>query len=158
MKIILEGCDGTGKTTLAKKLVQHYGLDYVHVNRDDPTTYEFYSQTMKKTNVIWDRHFIGEMVYPSVFKRKPNLKMVDFENLLQQSKENKIIILVLTAGEDRLAETNKRDEFPEVLKNLYLINGQFIAIADIYKIPMINVFETSFEDIIKVIEKGGNIV
>jgi hypothetical protein len=98
------------------------------------------------------------MVYPSVFKRKPNLKMVDFENLLQQSKENKIIILVLTAGEDRLAETNKRDEFPEVLKNLYLINGQFIAIADIYKIPMINVFETSFEDIIKVIEKGGNIV
>ena len=36
MKIILEGCDGTGKTTLAKLLAEKYGLDICHCTAEDP--------------------------------------------------------------------------------------------------------------------------
>lgn len=158
MKIILEGCDGTGKTTLAKKLQERYGIDYVHINRQDPTSYEFYSQTLGKTDIIWDRHFVGEMIYPTVFKRKPNLRMADFENLLAKAKEQNIVILILTAGEEQLiASSKKRPEYEEVVKNLITINGQFIAIADIYQIPLINVFEMTFDEIVKIIEKGGKL-
>jgi thymidylate kinase len=158
MRIILEGCDGTGKTTLAKKLQERYGIDYVHVNRQDPTSYEFYNQTLSKTDVIWDRHFIGEMIYPTVFKRKPNLRMADFESLLTKARQEKVVILILTAGEEQLiASSKKRPEYEEVVKNLITINGQFVAIADVYQLPIINVFEMTFDDIVKIIEKGGNI-
>jgi thymidylate kinase len=157
MKIILEGCDGTGKTTLAKKLQDRYGIDYVHINRADPSTYEFYSQTLAKTDVIWDRHFIGEMVYPTVFFRKGNLNMVKFEELLNQAKKENVVILVLTVDKETLIKNNDRPEYPEVIKNLMLIDSQFVAIADIYNIPVIDVFKTKFEDIVKVIEKGTKI-
>jgi thymidylate kinase len=157
MKIILEGCDGTGKTTLAKKLQDHYGIDYVHVKRADPSTYEFYSQTLLKTDVIWDRHFIGEMIYPTVFKRQGNLRMAQFETLLEKARNQNVVILVLTTHKETLKKNNDRPEYPEVIKNLLLINDQFLAIADIYQIPVINVFETSFEDIVKIINKGGKI-
>ena len=159
MKIILEGCDGTGKTTLAKKLQKRYGIDYVHVNRQDPTSYEFYSQTLSKTDIIWDRHFIGEMIYPTVFKRKPNLRMADFESLLAKAREQNVVILVLNANEEQLIASSKnRPEYEEVVKNLITINSQFVAIADIYQIPIINVFDTTFDQILKIIEKGGKLI
>lgn len=157
MKIILEGCDGTGKTTLAKKLQDKYGIDYVHVTRNDPSTFEFYSQTMFKTNIVWDRHFIGEMIYPTVFNRKGNLRMAQFEILLELARSEKIVILILTADNETLIKNNNRPEYPEVIKNLLLINDQFKAFGDIYKIPIINVFKTNFDDIVKIIEKGGQV-
>jgi thymidylate kinase len=154
MRIILEGCDGTGKTTLAKKLQEKYGLDYVHVNRHDPTTHAFYTQTLFKTNVIWDRHFIGEMVYPAVFNRLPSLRMQQFESLLKQARDLKVVILILTADENQLIKSSKeRFEYKEVVKNLLMIDNQFTAIAEIYEIQMINVFEMTFDDIVKIIER-----
>ena len=48
MKVILEGCDGTGKTTLAKLLAERYGLDICHCTQYDPADYDFYSHTMRK--------------------------------------------------------------------------------------------------------------
>jgi thymidylate kinase len=152
MKIILEGCDGTGKTTLGKKLAEKYGLDYVHINRDDPTSFDFYYETMRKTNVIWDRHFIGEMIYPGIFNREPSLRMSQFEELLLQSKKRNVIVLILVAETSVLQKNNQRDEYEEVVNNLRLINGQFIALGEIYKIPIINVFKMSFDEIVKVIE------
>ena len=71
--VILDGCDGTGKTTLAKIIAAKYGWDICHCTGDDPKDYEFYRQTGKKQNVVWDRHTIGELIYPTVFNRKPEL-------------------------------------------------------------------------------------
>ena len=75
--VILDGCDGTGKTTLAKIIAAKYGWDICHCTGDDPKDYEFYRQTGKKQNVVWDRHTIGELIYPTVFNRKPELATED---------------------------------------------------------------------------------
>lgn len=48
MKIILEGADGTGKTTLAKILAERYGLDICHCTQDDPNDFIFYQQSIRK--------------------------------------------------------------------------------------------------------------
>lgn len=153
MRIILEGCDGTGKSTLAKKLQQHYGIDYVHVTRGDPTTFGFYFNTLDKVKIVWDRHFIGEMIYPAVFGRMQRLTQRDFEILLDKARVENVVILVLTVDPQQLMINNDRPEYEEVKKNLNMINDKFVTIANIYQIPVINTFKQSFEDIIKIIEE-----
>jgi hypothetical protein len=83
--------------------------------------------------------------------------MAQFEILLELARSEKMVILILTADNQTLIKNNDRPEYPEVIKNLLLINDQFKAFGDIYKIPIINVFKTSFEDIVKIIEKEREI-
>ena len=73
--LIFYGPPGTGKTTLAKKLCEKYKLMYNHVTSKDPNNYEYYLTTMKIDNTLWDRHLLGEMIYPTVYNRKGNLDL-----------------------------------------------------------------------------------
>lgn len=153
MKIILEGADGTGKTTLANKLVRTYGLSYVNVNRQDPNDFDFYKQTMRKTNVVYDRHFIGEMIYPSVFNRKGNLSKEKFEELLEFSKQENVKIIVLH-NDPKLDMVHRLDddEYDEVIKKIMQINQKFVDIAKEFNIMLIDVMKTHFDDICEMIE------
>ena len=78
MKIIIEGADGTGKTTLAKILADKYGLEICHCTQHDPADFYFYRETLRKENVIWDRHTIGELIYPLIFDRKAKITDVSY--------------------------------------------------------------------------------
>lgn len=75
--IVLEGCDGTGKTTLAKHLVEKYNGVYMHLGKLTPG-HEWETQTialkdaieMSKTKLmVMDRHFISECIYGSVYRQ-----------------------------------------------------------------------------------------
>jgi thymidylate kinase len=153
MKIIIEGADGTGKTTLSQKLLKHYNIkSYVHVNREDPNDYDFYKQTMKKTSVLFDRHFIGEMIYPKIFNRKQNLNTLTFEMLLEQSKKEQVKIIILytdnfTLEERIIQKSESHEEFEEVIQNILEINRQFLEIAAKYHIEIIDTSKVSFKDI-----------
>lgn len=66
MLIVLEGCDATGKTTLANLLAKIYNAQIVHCTAETPNTYDFfesliYSATDK--NIICDRFCYGQFVY-----------------------------------------------------------------------------------------------
>lgn len=152
MRIIIEGADGTGKTTLVKKLARTYSLDSLNINRYDPNNFNFYLETLKKTKVIFDRHFVGEMIYPKVFDRKGNLNKEDFEWLVNYSKENGIAIIILYTDESILLERQKRNEYPEVLNNIIEINRQFIEIAKKYSIPLVDVEKMNYDDICELVE------
>ena len=152
MRIIIEGADGTGKTTLVKKLAKTYGLDSLNINRYDPNNFNFYLETLKKTNVIFDRHFIGEMIYPEVFNRKENLNEEDFEWLLNYARENGIVIIILHTQEETLTKRQKPNEYPEVLNNIIEINKRFKEIAEKYFIPLIDVEQINYDDICELIE------
>lgn len=152
MRIIIEGADGTGKTTLVKKLARTYSLDSLNINRYDPNNFNFYLETLKKTKVIFDRHFVGEMIYPKVFDRKGNLNEEDFEWLVNYSKENGIAIIILYTDESILLERQKRNEYPEVLNNIIEINRQFIEIAKKYSIPLVDVEKMNYDDICELVE------
>lgn len=72
--IVLEGADGTGKTTLAKKLVEMYRGYYIHNRRHrDVWPYHLASirQALKFARlgpVIIDRHWLSECVYGTVYR------------------------------------------------------------------------------------------
>lgn len=157
MKIIIEGCDGTGKTTLCKQLAEKYKLDSMHITSKDPNDFAFYQQLIRKENVVYDRNVIGEMIYPKIFDRKQNLTLVDYLYLTEKAIEQGVIILVLTTDSDeiyrRLDERGNEDE--RIYKNIELIDSQFKHYAGLAGIPVIDTSKLSFEEICKnYIEKG----
>lgn len=159
MKIILEGCDCTGKTTLAKQLCEKYNLYYAHVTSKDPNDFEFYFNTMKTDNIIWDRHLLGEMIYPTVYNRKGNLNLLQLADLITEAKKQKVIILVLTEEDEIIIERIKNErpfEDEQTRKNINYINSTFVELAKMFNLPIIRKTKMSFEDICEVIENESH--
>ena len=155
MKIILEGADGTGKTTLAKLLADKYGLDICHCTQSDPADYEFYKQTARKDNVVWDRHTIGELVYPKVFDRVPQIDPEEVRLVIAYAREAGAKIFVLTADikevKRRLSERGTEDQ--RILNKLEWIDEEFKWYAEMYDIPVIDTTKMTFAEIFELVER-----
>ena len=155
MKIILEGCDGTGKTTLAKLLAEKYKLDICHCTQSDPGDYEFYKQTARKDNVVWDRHTIGELIYPDVFDREPKITSEEARLVTFYAREAGAKIFVLTGDiseiKRRLIERGTEDS--RVIEKLAWIDRRFRYFADMLDIPVIDTSKMTFNEIFTLVEK-----
>lgn len=102
MIIILEGCDGSGKTTLAKHLVEKYGLEYRHEGPPPPDVHplQYYGAILdaaRGKNVVFDRFALGERVYGPVLRGgtrlgKPEWRV--FERLMRAVGAVQIICVV----------------------------------------------------------------
>lgn len=138
MRIIIEGCDGTGKTTLVNGLAKEFNLGKIHISNKDPNDLDFYYQFLRKDDVIFDRNLIGEMIYPNIFNRPQKLKEYELDYLMAKAKELNIHIIILTAAIDTINFRLKQDEFSVVRKNLDFIDNEFLKYAGKYNIPVIN--------------------
>lgn len=79
MLIVLEGCDGSGKTTLAKMLATLFDANIVHCTTKTPNDYEYFRQIIessKTKNIIADRFCYGQFVYQTEEERKLDLPML----------------------------------------------------------------------------------
>lgn len=162
MKIILEGVDGAGKTTLAKILAERYGLDICHCTQNDPADYDFYRQTLRKENVIWDRHTLGELIYPGVFGRRAKISVEDARLLMHYAREADVRTFVLTAD---LPTIRKRvmargNEDSAIVENLRQIDTWFKFYANQFQVPIINTSTMTLNEIFELVEtpqenKGG---
>ena len=94
MIYIIEGADGTGKTTLANYLSKATGFPIKH--RSNPKNeeerkemYNSYLEDIKSSkNVIWDRSFYSEIVYGPIMRDQSYIdkaQMLEFELLLAKS-------------------------------------------------------------------------
>ena len=67
MNIVIEGCDGTGKSTIAKHLCEKLGLKYWHESQQ--RTFDEYKQMLEYSNrwvtggFVFDRFCFGQFVY-----------------------------------------------------------------------------------------------
>ena len=155
MKIILEGVDGAGKTTLAKILAEKYGLDICHCTQYDAADYDFYRQTVRKENVVWDRHTIGELIYPTIFDRKQQISTEDVRLVIHYAKEAGAKIFVLTADMDviyrRLNERGNEDF--RIYENVDCIDNLFRFYADQYHVPVIDTSKMTLQEIFNLVEE-----
>lgn len=83
MLIVLEGCDGSGKSSLANLLANLcYDpgvVEVIHATRETPNDMEWFMSIMdraKDRTIIMDRAFWGQFVY-----QKPNERKLGFEDL-----------------------------------------------------------------------------
>lgn len=155
MKVILEGVDGAGKTTLAKILAEKYGLDICHCTQYDAADYNFYRQTLRKENVVWDRHTIGELIYPEIFDRKPQLGTEDVRIILHYAKKENVKVFVLTCDMTALYERlNERgNEDKRIYENLNHINERFKFYAKQFSIPIIDTSKMTLQEIFNLVEE-----
>lgn len=157
MKIILEGADGTGKTTLANILAEKYGLTVCHCTQHDPSDFYFYKETFRKENTVWDRHTIGELIYPQVFGRDPQISKVEAQVLIELAKEADVKILVLTCEDKvlkrRLAE--RKDEHHLIAKSIEWINKSFCDAAKAMNVPLIDTSKMTLQEIFDLVEEKG---
>ena len=101
IRIMIEGTDRTGKTTLAKALVEAFGLNYIHCSKpktDDP--FQEYMEMLINTtqSTVFDRSYLGEFAYSNLWRGGCKLTFQDFNALdICTLKDSKTIIIHATA-------------------------------------------------------------
>lgn len=160
MKLILTGHDYAGKSTVLKKLFQREDngkMSYIHLSYREPTTLEFYSNTLDFSNFIMDRCFLDELVYPMIFGRRQNLNKSEAKELLKKCKEQDIFIGIVSCSQDeivrRIKERVSVEEEPEVLANIFLIKKMYEYLASEFDIPLIDTTGKTPDQIIEEIDK-----
>ena len=153
MRIVLEGCDGTGKTTLAKKLADIYNLDICHCTQYDPSDYLFYQQTLRKENIVWDRHTIGELIYPRIFNREQKTTEEQALKVVEYGKSIGVRFLVLTTDDNIIKSRldSRGGENQSILDNINFINSEFVSYAHKFNIPVIDTSKMTTSQILNII-------
>jgi broad-specificity NMP kinase len=116
MITIIEGVDGTGKTTYAKRLAKQTNAKYLHA--DKPTKqlwYKEYLSPLKSQNMVLDRWHLGELVWPIVYDRKSLFNEDSFDLCNWTMAKLGTRLILLTRSDDDIAdELLKRGEDKEV--------------------------------------------
>ena len=125
MEMIIDGPDNSGKTTFAKRMAEIHGIDYAHMNYDDPRLMNFYFHTMAKSDIVWDRHFISEYVYAKIFNRPTEINDPELSYLINRAKHLGVTIVICVSEEYDLSQ-----EGAGIRKNQSMIHNEFIRIAE----------------------------
>jgi thymidylate kinase len=120
--IILEGCDGTGKSTIAKNLANILDARIIHCTKETPNDFDFFREIIinaQDTNIIADRFCYGQFVYQNIEER--NLSEFELEVLECLMLRGNVKLIHVKAPidviEKRLAERNEITE----LKVKYIV-------------------------------------
>lgn len=118
--IIIEGADGTGKSTLARKFADA-GFTYIHA--DKPRTKSWLEEYVRPIDElerrnergVLDRWHVGEMVWPRVFGRE-SLFSTDSYNMCCQILHDArcLAIIVLRSDSGIRAELFRRGERDQI--------------------------------------------
>lgn len=109
MKIIIEGPNNVGKSTFIKKLLErptfkHYEVE--HLSHKTPNDYNFHKDLLDlPQDMIFDRFYLGEVIYSEIYGRKPKLDTNSIIKLGQIYKESSLII-ILDADYEFIIQSN----------------------------------------------------
>lgn len=114
MLIVLEGCDGSGKTTFAKKLAQLIDAEIIHCTTETPNDYQFFKdiiEVAEHKNIIADRFCYGQFVYQAPEERKLTRDgLYELELLML---ERGVSVIYVECTEDELNKRlERRNETP----------------------------------------------
>ena len=73
MRLILEGPDCAGKSTMAKELAERLGLDIIKSTYYGPKTSDAYIDRLECQDMVIDRCWISEVIYSKYFGHDPGV-------------------------------------------------------------------------------------
>lgn len=111
MNFIFEGPKGCGKTTAINKLRQHLdNCEVVHATKDTPNDYLWHRTYLEKgskiSNMIFDRFYFGETIYPYLENRDSKINL---KEIIQLQLEFKPITIVGYSSDDDLLISRVRE-------------------------------------------------
>ena len=156
MLVIIEGADGTGKTTLVEKL-RSEGYVSICIPKNTSCIYGVYMQLIynsKSTDFVIDRSFITDIVYRLVLDGQPSFNLNEIVCLL--SGDMKIIYCTndnsfnyaKERGENLICKKETNDKICKVYE--YVM--KFISIFADKKILKYDFEKTNFEDVLRFIK------
>lgn len=141
--VIVEGVDGTGKTTIAHQIAEAYDADYQHVGppQDDMTPFAehvmYALSTGETRRTVFDRFHLGTFAYGPVFRPENDLDGIgDFRrkdwDLFEKIIRPHCLVVLCDPGWETIAtwhagRDDGRDfaEFEEDLEKLRIVYGRF---------------------------------
>jgi len=112
--LIVEGMDGTGKSTivdsLSKNGFERYHFEYDVRNQDLMTKYLSVLSRTEGQKIALDRSFISELVYGPVLRGTSRLNTEQLKYLLQAYNVRGFQLVYLNASKETLLERRKHDQ------------------------------------------------
>ena len=94
-KIVFEGPNNVGKSTLIKSLQDFIDFESEHVTEVCPNNYTFCDDLLSNNESMFlDRLHLSELVYSEVFSRDCNLTNEEFVKLVNEHKDHTLIVIV----------------------------------------------------------------
>lgn len=129
MNIIIEGCDGAGKSTLAQRLASEMRMNYQGSEGPGKSDDELNSRIQryaKMTNTIFDRHPCVSQVIYNKFREGAMITLANYQHF-QKQLERSLVIYCTDADFD--AQTFKPHDTPE---HIELMRSNFEALMKQY--------------------------
>lgn len=146
MLIVLEGCDGSGKTTLANKLALMLGAEIIHCTTKTPNTLWFFRDIIeiaRTRNIIADRFCYGQFVYQEPDERQLNEQDLYHLELEMMNTGARVIYVDAPTAviQSRLDERNETTTKP-----IDSIRAEYEKLWNKSILPITTMFSTIHED------------
>lgn len=146
MLYVLEGCDGVGKSTVARHIQNIVGgAEIIHCTAETPNTFEYFKGIIEEAdhkNIIADRFCYGQFVYQTPAERHMSWGQLRDLELLMQDHGVKVI-LVLANIEDIKRRLEKRGETTSI--PVHKIVDNFLQLFEVATVIYPYVWYTSEE-------------
>lgn len=142
MRVILEGPDGVGKSTLAEYLCNHHGLEIKHSSSETKNDLDYHFSLIEEDNICLDRANLGEIVYPIIFNRPAKMNWADQITFMNKCMDEDIIYIIFYASNfnDLKNRLFSRGDTEQVLQNAEKINLSFTFLAKMFSEIYENVY------------------
>ena len=151
MRIALDGCDGTGKTTITEKLANKLGCNIVRLTYNGDRSTRAYHQLMRADRVVHDRTFLSELIYPKYFNRETRLTVKDVPALFGMLSLYHIKVFILTASTETIQKRigARGDEFISDMSKFEGINQDYLDIAKEHGYTVIDTTNKTIDEIVE---------
>lgn len=155
MRILIDGCDGTGKTSVCEKLANKLGCNIVRLTHDGDRNFRAYSEAIIPDNMIHDRTFISEIIYPKYFGRASRLMSSSVPALYGLIEQYHAKVFILTADNDEIKRrlNIRGDEFLDDFEKIKGINYDYIETALAHYYIMIDTTNKTIDEVVEEIRR-----
>ncbi len=150
LRIIIEGPDAEGKTVVAKAIANRLMLDYVHCGK--PDSKEELIALLQRDFTVFDRSWLGELIYPAVLDNRQPLISIEEINRNSPERIRTLYVLLTSRG-----PTGFHPVEQELVVNHKMINNLFIEafgkITGVQKVVFNTLHFTDVAELIDVVRE-----